>query len=425
MRDDRRRGSASGSASRPRFAGTERADALLSNTSRMRPTVRAARHRASTTMLDWVADWVEHGRPDARQADALRDARWTSSDRTRPCRSRACAQHLREGQVIPGASARAHGAPHARRAPPARPSPATTVDAGAGGIAVGVHTTQFAIRDPRIGLFGPCSSWRPTMRARLGRTATVRDGRRRLRPHAPGRRAKPSSPAISATTPACSAWPHCATRPTIELLAALPRGRRRDPAVRLLPPAGGRRTRALVRFWRRFAEIDERVGDQDRAVQPLPDARRGARRGRERARDDIALYTGNDDNIVADLLTPFPFRRRRRQSAGSTADCSASGPCGRAARSDARRESSARRRRRVRPIAAAHGAALTDANAALFDVATASPAASPAFTRSCAARDCSPASGASTATRSCRPGQAEEITRVERSYPEVTDAGLV
>src|SRR5215216_527660 len=27
--------------------------------------------------------------------------------------------------------------------------------AGAGGIAVGVHTTQFAIRDPRVGLFEP------------------------------------------------------------------------------------------------------------------------------------------------------------------------------------------------------------------------------------------------------------------------------
>src|SRR5918996_1468985 len=27
--------------------------------------------------------------------------------------------------------------------------------AGAGGIAVGVHTTQFAIRDPKVGLFEP------------------------------------------------------------------------------------------------------------------------------------------------------------------------------------------------------------------------------------------------------------------------------
>src|SRR5437763_12282922 len=29
------------------------------------------------------------------------------------------------------------------------------LDAGAGGLAVGVHTTQFAIRDPKIGLFRP------------------------------------------------------------------------------------------------------------------------------------------------------------------------------------------------------------------------------------------------------------------------------
>src|SRR5262252_8507289 len=28
-------------------------------------------------------------------------------------------------------------------------------DAGAGGVAVGAHTTQFAIRDPRVGLFEP------------------------------------------------------------------------------------------------------------------------------------------------------------------------------------------------------------------------------------------------------------------------------
>src|SRR5438874_1997491 len=29
------------------------------------------------------------------------------------------------------------------------------LDAGATGLAVGVHTTQFAIRDPKVGLFGP------------------------------------------------------------------------------------------------------------------------------------------------------------------------------------------------------------------------------------------------------------------------------
>src|ERR1043166_3801074 len=29
------------------------------------------------------------------------------------------------------------------------------LDAGAGGVAVGVHTTQFAIRDPKVGLYQP------------------------------------------------------------------------------------------------------------------------------------------------------------------------------------------------------------------------------------------------------------------------------
>ena len=32
--------------------------------------------------------------------------------------------------------------------------------AGAGGVAVGVHTTQFQIRDPKIGLSSRCSPWR-------------------------------------------------------------------------------------------------------------------------------------------------------------------------------------------------------------------------------------------------------------------------
>lgn len=46
----------------PRFEGAEAADALLSNTERM----RAALGEPSTTletMLDWVADWVRNGRP--------------------------------------------------------------------------------------------------------------------------------------------------------------------------------------------------------------------------------------------------------------------------------------------------------------------------------------------------------------------------
>src|SRR5262249_45992770 len=74
------------------------------------------------------------------------------SDRRAPPMS--VRQHLRDGQVIP-----AHPlALTADRRLDERRQRALTryyVDAGAGGVAVGVHTTQFAIRDAKIGLLQP------------------------------------------------------------------------------------------------------------------------------------------------------------------------------------------------------------------------------------------------------------------------------
>jgi len=62
-------------------------------------------------------------------------------------------------------------------------------------------------------------------------------------------------------------------------------------------------------FWRRFSEIDNVV-----AIKVAPfnryrtlDVIRGVVAAR--AEDRIALYTGNDDHIVPDLLTPFAVRR--------------------------------------------------------------------------------------------------------------------
>src|SRR5438270_2177671 len=66
-------------------------------------------------------------------------------------------EHLLTGQVIP-----AHPlALNAQRKLDERRQRALTryyLAAGAGGIAVGVHTTQFAIRDPKIALFEPVLS---------------------------------------------------------------------------------------------------------------------------------------------------------------------------------------------------------------------------------------------------------------------------
>ena len=54
--------------------------------------------------------------------------------------------------------------------------------AGAGGLAVGVHTTQFAIRDPKIGLFEPVLTLAADVaREALEWRAGARYGRRHLR----------------------------------------------------------------------------------------------------------------------------------------------------------------------------------------------------------------------------------------------------
>jgi hypothetical protein len=64
-------------------------------------------------------------------------------------------------------------------------------------------------------------------------------------------------------------------------------------------------------FWRRFCEIEQVVAikiaafDRYRTLDVI-------RAAAEVDRDDIALYTGNDDHIVLDLITPFDFSVRGR-----------------------------------------------------------------------------------------------------------------
>src|SRR5204863_3265110 len=73
----------------------------------------------------------------------------------------------------------------------------------------------------------------------------------------------------------------------------------------LQPSVGGRIL--PYEFWRRFVEIENVV-----AIKMAPFNRYQTidvmRAVTEAGRDDIALYTGNDDNIVMDLLTPYRFK---------------------------------------------------------------------------------------------------------------------
>src|SRR4051812_11974468 len=69
-------------------------------------------------------------------------------------RSGQMREHLRAGQVIP---AHPLALTAQRQLDEAKQRGLTRyyVEAGAGGVAVGVHTTQFNIRDPAVGLYQP------------------------------------------------------------------------------------------------------------------------------------------------------------------------------------------------------------------------------------------------------------------------------
>ena len=180
------------------------------------------------------------------------------------------------------------------------------LDAGAGGVAVGVHTTQFAIREPRFGLYCPVlelaaetiAEWerrhdRPIVRVAgvIGRTAqAVREARL-----ARGLGYQVGLLGLGALARASDR----------ELIAHARAVGGEIPLMGfyLQPAVGGRRL--SYGFWRRFVEVDQVVAikiapfDRYATVDVI---RAVARSGRK----DIALYTGNDDNIVGDLLTSYP-----------------------------------------------------------------------------------------------------------------------
>ena len=219
-------------------------------------------------------------------------------------------EKLRRGVVIP-----AHPlALNANRKMDERRQRALTryyLAAGAGGVAVGVHTTQFEIRDAGICLYEPVLSLamdelRNTDAIRIagivGKTPqAVQEAElaARLGYHA----GLLSLGALrSAGIP--ELIDHC--RAVASILPIF--GFYLQPAVggRVLP----------YEFWRRFAEIENVVAIKMapfNRYQTLDVVRAVAESGRA---DEISLYTGNDDSIVLDLLTPFQFGGRTMRVIG-------------------------------------------------------------------------------------------------------------
>lgn len=180
------------------------------------------------------------------------------------------------------------------------------VDAGAGGVAVGVHSTQFEIRDPEVGLFEEVlkfasetlDSYCAKQNKNVAKIAGVCGKTKQALAE--------SAFALSCGYQACllslAAFKkedddviidHC--KQIAEVMPLI--------GFYLQPAVGGRIL--SCDFWRKFAQIENvlaiKMAPFNR-YQTLDVVRAVCDAGRE---NDIALYTGNDDNILIDLLTEY------------------------------------------------------------------------------------------------------------------------
>lgn len=181
------------------------------------------------------------------------------------------------------------------------------VAAGAGGLAVGVHTTQFAIHEPHVGLLEPVLKLAAEEMDRADRIRAepllriggiCGDTRQAVREAGLLADLHYTAGLLSLAALKDSSdiglLTHCRTIAQVLPIVGF-----------YLQPAAGGRVLSL-KFWRAFAEIENviaiKIAPFNR-YHTLDVVRAVAESGR-----DIALYTGNDDNILMDLLTPFAFR---------------------------------------------------------------------------------------------------------------------
>ena len=173
------------------------------------------------------------------------------------------------------------------------------IDADVHGIAVGVHTTQFAIRKPEIGLYEPVLALAAdTMRSSdIIKIAGVCGPTEQALAEAETAK-RLGYDAILLSLGGLATWTESALLEHCRAVADV------IPVIGfyLQPAVGGR---VLSRgFWRMFFQIENVV-----AVKVAPFNRYQTLDViyalAESGRTNIALYTGNDDAIIQDLITPF------------------------------------------------------------------------------------------------------------------------
>jgi dihydrodipicolinate synthase/N-acetylneuraminate lyase len=296
-------------------------------------------------------------------------------------------------------------------------------EAGAGGIAAGVHTTQFAIRE--VGLFEPVlrlvassvSEFETSSGKRLVKIGGVCGVTKQAIREAEFAREAGFDLGLLSLTALRDASDadlihHCRTVGEVIPLFGF----------YLQPSVGGRLL--SYKFWREFCNLEAvaaiKLAPFDRyrtldAIRGVADSERAG---------DIALYTGNDDNIIPDLLANFDFGDRKpRFSGGLLGQWAVWTKRAAELLDDIQRCRNNEGRGALEILA--RSSSLTDANAALFDVANQFAGCIAGLHEILRRQGLLAGRWCLNPDEDLSPGQLEEIDRVCQSYPELQDDEFV
>lgn len=296
--------------------------------------------------------------------------------------------------------------------------------AGVGGLAVGVHTTQFAIHEPEVGLYKPVLQLAAEEMSRVqdrpvvGVAGILGETEQATREAAVAVDCGYHAGLLSLT-----AMSHASEDELI--------GHCKDVAE-VIPVFGFYLQKSIggldlpYSFWKKFVEIGNVVAIKIAAFdryKTLDVVRALAESGR----NDIALYTGNDDNILQDLLTTYRFNVNgqpvEKQFSGGLlghwAVWTQKGvellECAKAAKA----------KHQIPEELMVLNNVVTDANAVLFDAANEFRGCIPGLLEVLRRQGLVEGRWCLDENEVISPSQTEEIDRIYRDYPDLNDDQFV
>jgi dihydrodipicolinate synthase/N-acetylneuraminate lyase len=303
------------------------------------------------------------------------------------------------------------------------------MSAGAGGVAVGVHTTQFEIRKPAINLY------EEVLRLAAEEIANARSTRPFIKV------AGIVGPTDSAAREAELAVGYDYHLGLVSLGGLS--GHSESELIRhvkavseiipvfgfyLQPAVGGRVL--SYKFWSEFAEINNVIAIKVAAFnryQTLDVVRAVCTSSRK---DEIALYTGNDDNIVADLLTPYRFTINGKQVekkfvGGLLGHWAVWTKMAVALLNEIKEAGADEMKGTLIKDLLSRGVEVTDMNEVIFDARNSFHGCIPGIHEVLRRQGLLEGTWCLDPNEKLSPGQTEEIERIYRMYPHLTDDSFV